>query len=393
MRVGLIFLIVGYVLSQFYRAFLAVLTPVLQAEIGAGPDDLAISSGLFFVSFALMQFPVGAALDRIGPRYTTAVLLALGGGGGALVFALASGPMALHLAMVLIGIGCSPVLMAAYFIFARLYSPQVFGTLAGVMVGVGSLGNIAGATPLAWAIKAIGWRETLFGLTALTLIVALAVALFLRDPARVERKSGEDGTFAELLSIRALWPILALMLVAYAPAAVIRGLWAGPYLEAIYGTGSSGIGNATLIMGLATVLGNFLLGPIDRIVGSRKWGVVGSVSLSALCLGVLVVIPAPGFWPSALLLAGQGFFGATYPAIMAHGRSFLPPHLLGRGVSFINLFSIGGAGIMQFASRPVYQWANGLGDPTQTFRWLFLFFLVPLLTGLVVYLFSRNNHV
>ncbi|MCX8509818.1 MAG: MFS transporter, partial [Rhodobacteraceae bacterium] len=41
MNAGLVFLLGAYVLSQFYRAFLAVLTPVLRAEIGAGPDDLA----------------------------------------------------------------------------------------------------------------------------------------------------------------------------------------------------------------------------------------------------------------------------------------------------------------------------------------------------------------
>ena len=40
--------------------------------------------------------------------------------------------------MVLIGIGCSPVLMASYFIFARQFSPAVFGTLAGVIIGIGS---------------------------------------------------------------------------------------------------------------------------------------------------------------------------------------------------------------------------------------------------------------
>ena len=46
MRAGLVFLVAGYVLSQFYRAFLAVLAPALQADIGAGPADLALSSGL-----------------------------------------------------------------------------------------------------------------------------------------------------------------------------------------------------------------------------------------------------------------------------------------------------------------------------------------------------------
>ncbi len=67
---GIVSLILAYTLSQFYRAFLAVLTPVLQAELGAAPDDLAISSGLWFFAFAAMQLPIGTALDRIGPRRT-----------------------------------------------------------------------------------------------------------------------------------------------------------------------------------------------------------------------------------------------------------------------------------------------------------------------------------
>ncbi|MCB1400168.1 MAG: MFS transporter, partial [Rhodobacteraceae bacterium] len=91
MRVGIGFLVAGYVLSQFYRAFLAVLAPVLGQELGATPGDLAVSLGLWYVAFGLMQIPVGEALDSIGPRRTVAVLLALGGGGGAVVFALSQG--------------------------------------------------------------------------------------------------------------------------------------------------------------------------------------------------------------------------------------------------------------------------------------------------------------
>ncbi len=131
MRVGIITLIVAYVLSQFYRAFLAVMTPALKADLGATPEDLAQASGAWFLVFALMQIPVGWALDNIGPRKVAAGLLALGGAGGAAMFAMASSPDHILYAMVLIGIGCSPVLMASYFIFARLYSPAVFGTLAG----------------------------------------------------------------------------------------------------------------------------------------------------------------------------------------------------------------------------------------------------------------------
>ena len=56
---GLVALTLGYVLSQFYRAFLAVLSSTLQAELGASAGDLAISSGMWFVSFAAVQVPVG----------------------------------------------------------------------------------------------------------------------------------------------------------------------------------------------------------------------------------------------------------------------------------------------------------------------------------------------
>lgn len=389
MRAGIAFLVAGYVLSQFYRAFLAVLAPTLQTEIGAMPSDLALSSGIWFCVFAVMQMPVGAALDRIGPRLTVSVLLAFGGGGGALVFALADGPGAIHLAMALIGVGCSPVLMAAYYIFARVYSPVVFGTLAGAVLGAGSLGNILGASPLAALVAAVGWRPTLFGLAAVSLIVAAALFVTVRNPERVEAPASGRGSVLDLLRIPGLWAVLLLMAVAYAPAAAIRGLWAGPYLADVYGADAAAIGRATLVMALAMVAGNFAYGPLDRILGTRKWGVFAGNALVALCLAVFALWPAPGFWTSAALLAALGFFGASFPAIMAHGRSFLPPHMVGRGVTFLNMFGIGGAGILQFASGRVHRAFAG-GEAATPYVALFVFFLVPLCVGLGLYLFSRD---
>lgn len=216
MRAGLAALVFAYVLSQFYRAFLAVLTPVLEADLGATKEDLAFASGAWFLAFALMQIPVGEALDRIGPRWTAASAL-LVGAVGAGVFALASSPMMLVVAMALIGVGCSPVLMASYFIFARQFSPAVFGTLAGATIGIGSLGNIGSSLPLTMAVEAFGWRGTVWTLAAVTGLTGLVVAALVRDPARAERGAG--GSYLTLLKMPALWPIFAIMIVCYAPAA------------------------------------------------------------------------------------------------------------------------------------------------------------------------------
>lgn len=397
MRAGIVSLVLAYVLSQFYRAFLAVLTPVLGTDIAATPESLATASGLWFLAFALMQLPVGWALDRVGPRLTTAVLLSMAALGAA-VFAMASGPAAINWAMVLIGIGCSPVLMASYYIFARTYSPAVFGTLAGITIGIGSLGNIAASLPLSLAVEAIGWRGALWALAVITLATAAAILAIVRDPARVTHTAG--GSLLDLLKMPALWPVLIMMAACYAPPAGLRGLWAGPYFSDVFGADAARIGQVTLIMGLAMVAGNFAYGPLDRILGTRKWLIMGGNALMLACLiGLYLNASAPGYLPVALL-AGVGFFGASFPMVMAHGRAFLPPHLVGRGVTLINLFGIGAAGIMQFVtgrlhaaltpSEAVINSAPSAPSATPYVA-LFGFYAALIAVGMVAYLFSQDR--
>ncbi|WP_439332088.1 MFS transporter [Paracoccus salsus] len=392
MSAGIISLALGYTLSQFYRAFLAVLTPVLRDQLGATPADLALSSGLWFIAFAVMQMPVGWGLDRYGPRRTVAVLLAAGGAGGATVFALAAAPWHLHAAMALLGIGCSPALMGPYYIFAREYPPAAFSTLAGMIVGFGSLGNILGAAPLVWVIEAAGWRATLWALAGLTLAVAVLVAACVRDPARPEGDH-PDGSILQILRLRALWFILPLFFCNYAASAAIRGLWAAPYLEQVHGADAQLIGRATLAMGLAMVLGNFLVGPAVRLVGNLRRTILIFTAATLAVMMALWLFPDAGMGLAVLLLALIGLSGAGYPLLMAHGRSFLPAHLVGRGVTFLNMFSIGGVGMMQFASRPIYAGATAAYPPAQAFSMLFLFFLIPLAVGFLLYFLTPEADV
>lgn len=252
MRAGLASLVAAYVLSQFYRAFLAVLAPALACDLGTSAEDLAAASGYWFLAFALMRLPVGWALDRIGPRYSAAALMAVAALGAA-VFAVADGPGLIKVAMALIGMGCSAVLMASYCIFARIFPPAVFGTLAGAMVGIGNLGNIAASVPMSMAAEALGWRGALWGLAAVTLTVALAILILVRDPVRVS--GGTRGSLLDLLRMPLFWPVLLMMAACYAPAAGLRGLWIGPCCVDVFGADAARIGRVTLFMGLAMVAG------------------------------------------------------------------------------------------------------------------------------------------
>ncbi|GLQ28596.1 MFS transporter [Sulfitobacter pacificus] len=389
MNAGIFLLGLAYVLSQFFRAFLAVLSEILERDLGALPDDLAFASGLWFLTFAACQIPIGAALDSIGPRRTAGWLLLVGGAGGATVFALASSPVHISIAMALIGVGCAPVLMASYYIFAREYPPATFAILASVMVGAGSLGNLVAAYPTALAAEILGWRNTLWGLAGLSGLVALGTLVWVKDPPRVT--DGVKGSMSELLRIRALWPIYLLIGVSYAFPGAVRGLWIGPYLADVFGTDTATIGQASLLMGIAMVLGALAYGFVDKISPSRKWMIAGGTALAISAGAALVALPASSISFSVFLMCAIGFFGAGYPVLMAHGRSFLPSHLIGRGVTLLNLFSIGGVGIAQFLSGRVYRAALPGDTSAAPYVAVFAMFLIALSIGFTVYLFSKDN--
>ena len=389
MRAGLGLLCLAYVLSQFFRAFLAVLSPLLERDIGARPDDLAFASGLWFLAFAVMQLPVGWALDRIGPRRTASVLLLVGGGGGAAIFALAQGPAHINIAMLLIGVGCSPVLMASYYIFARQFPPARFATLAALMLGVGSVGNLVASYPMALAAETIGWRAALAGLAGLSAAVAVGLLVLVRDPPAAEGDT--RGSILDLLRMPALWAIFPLMFVGYAPSAAVRGLWMGPYLGDVFALSTAQIGTATLVMGVAMICGTLCYGPLDRIFGTHKWVIFTGNLLAAGAALALAATVGQGVVLSIALCAAMGFFGASFPVLIAHARTFFPAHLAGRGVTLLNLFGIGGVGVAQFVTGPVHAAGQASGDPVAGYVLLFGFFGLVHLTGTLIYLASRDN--
>lgn len=389
MNAGIVFLVLAYVMSQFYRAFLAVMAPALGADIGAGPEELAFASGLWFLVFAAMQIPVGEALDRIGPRRTASVLFALGGGGGAAMFAMATSAQHINIAMMMIGVGCSPVLMSSYYIFARSFAPAVFATLAGVTLGIGTIGNIGSALPLTLAVEWFGWRGTMWALAGVSLFIAVMAAMFVKDPERVQ--TTEKGSVLDLLRMPVLWPILIIMMVSYVPVAGLRGLWVGPYLNQVFGANAETIGVVTLIMSFAMVAGNFVYGPMDRVIQSRKAIVLGGNLIGVTFIALLYVFAGYSVVLTTLLLAAIGLTGATYVVIIAHAKTFIPDHLTGRGVTLLNLFGMGGTGALQSLSGKLYGSVSPDVDPLVAYQLLFAFFGLCLLIGCMVYAFSRDG--
>lgn len=390
---GIVVLLFSYVLSQFYRSFLAVLAPKLGTDLDASATALSNAAAAWFIVFALMQFPIGAWLDKAGPRRTAGFLFLAGSGGGITLFAFAQSPLMLIIAMGLIGMGCAPVLMATFYFFARTYSEASFATLAAVFVGLGTLGNVAGTEPLAAAAEAFGWRQVAFGLAVFTLAVGIGILTFVKDPPRAESDEGDAtlfGGLADLFKIRELWFIFPMVAMGYGVAASIRGLWAGPYLNDMYGLSTGEIGRVTLYMALALAAGSLAYGPLDRLFNTRKWVVLIGNLLVLAAVGFMVVADMPPVWLVTVTFVAIGFFGAGYATQMAHGKAFVPAHLTGRGVTLLNFFSIGGVGVAQAVSGYVVDIATDAGGKAAGYESLFIFYGAMLVVALGIYAFSKD---
>src|SRR5215471_3943567 len=76
----------GFYLSYLYRVINATIAPDLLAELGIDAAGLGLLTSVYFLAFGACQLPVGAVLDRFGPRRVQTVLM-LAAGLGAFIFA------------------------------------------------------------------------------------------------------------------------------------------------------------------------------------------------------------------------------------------------------------------------------------------------------------------
>jgi Na+/melibiose symporter-like transporter len=224
-----------------------------------------------------------------------------------------------------------------------------------------------------------------------TALSALSVFVLVRDPPRLAARAG-DGFFSgliDVLKIRHLWPLLPITGVSYAVVLAERGLWAGPYFSSVYGLDPVARGHALLVMAAAMSAGAILYGPLDRMLGTRKWIVFGGVAMTALCFALLGLGNLP-LWAAIAVMGLLGAFGMTYGVLMAHGRSFVPDHLLGRGITLLNVLFIGGAGLLQPVSGAMMT-AMQARPPAEAYALLHLGFAGLLVAGLAIYLFAQDR--
>lgn len=345
-----------YLVSQFLRNSVGVIAPDLSREIGLNAAEIGLLSSAFFFSFAAAQIPLGIALDRYGPKRCM-LLCAAVAFLGTLAFAVATTPAGLVTARILMGLGSSCYLMAPLALYAKRFPPDHFTLLAGIQIGIGTVGTLFVTAPLAWASASIGWRATFLVVAGFVVLAALLVAFVVREEEADRTEAGSRETLreslrgvAEVVRMPSFARIFAMNVMSYSSYVLIVGLWGGPFLSDIYGYGLTERGDLLMLPAISHIVGVVVWGHAERYFGAYKPLVLAGALGTAAALGLLALLGKPGPRTLAIWLMVFGFLPAFLPVLIAHGRSFLPPHLVGRGMTLFNIGTMGGTFVVQLVS-------------------------------------------
>jgi predicted MFS family arabinose efflux permease len=344
-RVALPFL-AGYFVSYMYRMVNAVLAPTLAAEFGLSAAGLGLLSSVYFLAFAVVQLPVGVALDRFGPRRVNAALLLLAAMGG-VWFTMAESAAAAIAARALIGLGVSACLMAALTAFVLWYPPDRISTMTGVAFSSGAVGAMAVTVPLEVLLRAWGWREAFLLIVAANLAVSLV--LWLWAPERRATRQGEPLAeqlrgLGRLLRDPAFLRLAVCVGASQCAAVALQTLWIATWLRDVAGWSAAEVARGLLAVNVSMIAGYLAFGRVADAWQRRGRGALplmaGGVALSSLSLALLAFgIGSLALWcifvgtGTAVVLA-YSIVARRYPKEMA-GRVNTAVNVIG----FVGMFS------------------------------------------------------
>lgn len=380
-------LTLAFGLSQAFRTIPSITVNGIADEFHAGPAALALFGGVFHWSFALMQVPVGLALDIFGVRRAVIALSGFAVLGGA-ICTFAPDMNALFLGQILIGIGCAPAFMAAIVFTSQHWPVARFAAISGLVLAIGSGGMLLSATPLAWVIDRWSWRSAFAVLTIVSIFTLLASALILEKSAvQRARRLGPEildafyGLRFVLFGHRAV-ALLAIGFVSYGAVVTIRGLWVVPMFVERYGLSLLSAGNVALLFSIAMIFGPAVIGQLDPRDKTRPAVITAMALAVAATIGALAIYGL-SLWLDVILCTVLGFLSGYFILIYAEARSCYPPELIGRGMTALNMSFFLGAAVAQSLSGVIAAGAQQVG--WNAIDAVLLFLAMTLLAGTVCF--------
>ena len=223
---------------------------------------------------------------------------------------------------------------------------------------------------------------TFLGVGVCAALIGVLVWLIVTDDPPGVKHTPRTETLRE--SIAGIWQVIRtpsmgrifmMQLSIYPSYVLVVGLWGGPYLTHIYGYDLKGRGDILFVAALAAVVGSFFWGPTDRHVRPPQDS--GHARRCGFSFAALALVRRRSARCRRRCCSRCSRCSAFPPercrSLLAHGRSLVPPHLLGRTMTLLNIGTMGGGFVVQLISGALIELfpSEGGAYPLEAYRLVF----------------------
>lgn len=326
----LAFVAAGWFLTLGLRYLVPAVLPAIKASFHLGNAGAGLAVTVIWAFYAVMQFPAGSLVDRVGERGLLAASLALAAGSLALVAAAPT--YSLFLA------GCAVFGLATGFygpprgtVLSRTF-PVNDGAAFGLTLAAGSVGSALLPVLGGLLLGPLGWRTTL--LLAIPGFLAVALGVWAVVPRRPDDEEAGDADRTVRDRTRTAVEAVASRRIAVAVAAVtlllfgLEGFTAfvPTYLVDVRGYSSGTAGAVFALFFVVGAISQFTAGSLADRLGERPV----LVAVTGFAAIPLAAIPyTHGLLPVAVAVALAGVRLGMAPLSNAYIIASLPDDVQG----------------------------------------------------------------
>lgn len=383
-----------YVLAVAHRSSFGVAPLTAAQRFDVPATVLSLFAVLQLGTYALMQLPMGMALDAWGPRrmLTSGALLMAA---GQLGMAFAPDVGVAILARVLLGTGDAAVFISVLRLVWTWFDARRVPLLTQVTGLVGQLGQVVAAVPFALALHRYGWTPAFAAMAGVGLLTAVVAVTGVRPGPQDQAPLGRrlDGLGATLTS-PGTWLGFFAHLLGGVSINTFLLMWGVPFLVEGQGlTTGQASGLLSLSTGVAIVAGPVVGEFTARHPLRRTWGTLAVAALT--CTGwALVLVPSTprsfGMLVVFTVLISVG--GPSALIGMDLAASFNPPERRGTAQGVANMGGFVSAVLVMLAVGVVLDRRSPGGVHTLAdYRAALAVVLVPIAIGVVGVVVARKR--
>ncbi len=327
-----------------------VMTEDLSNSLHLTSFSLGLMSGVYFITYSLMQIPSGLMFDRLNivKVVCTAIFLCSVGAG---LFGFSHSFAQAVLARLLMGFGSAFAFISVLTAAARYLPSKYFAMLAGVAQLLAAIGAIGGALPIAWLNENFGWRESFLGFTVFGFLLIVLVVFTFRNMDTACKTPPQNElvkhSLTEILKNPQTWLIGFYAFFNWAPITAFASLWGVPFLMTKYGFSLTLSASLISLIWLGVGLSSPFIGALSDRIRRRKPILILTALLGAAAIATIVYGPILSVLALGILLFITGLGASGQVLSFAVVKDYTEHKRSSAAIGFNNMAVVASGVVMQ----------------------------------------------